>query len=393
MAREKRRLEAEKEKEVLAKRSEEEEARRKLEIAAAASMDVGEDGPPIPITEKEKWLQERPFKPIPQRQEHYNQKSLLYEEAVEVICLIPSPLYSCRPHIVSKFPHPANVFENKRGDLVTRLDEQLVGELRKFGFSSDTEGISDTIHQAAMTALEKQHKQRASVLQANQKKSLEYERGAIVWHTQRAVRERDIQIIESHFDEESDKSTSHSGGSERAESPFTDDEQEEDDELTTQLLHKDLKEKEIKESRTPVTPQIEEQRYDRGQHYKADDRYNGAAALNPTAENQPSVSQSNNESKAEKKHGNYNANSYSRKQMNRFKIQTQESTDGVPNSSEQFTGNRTVITKYVPPWGQQELVVKKDAAKEGVEGENEAEFGLGQWESDEEMENQVVRYV
>lgn len=45
------------------------QARRLSEIVDAASMDVGEDGPGIPVSEKEKWLQEHPFKPIPQRQE------------------------------------------------------------------------------------------------------------------------------------------------------------------------------------------------------------------------------------------------------------------------------------------------------------------------------------
>ncbi|OAE29684.1 hypothetical protein AXG93_509s1370 [Marchantia polymorpha subsp. ruderalis] len=322
-ASEKRRLEADKEKERVAKETEQEEARRLSEIVDAASMDVGEDGPGIPVSEKEK------------------------------------------PHVLSKYPHPPSVFSSKRDDLVHRLDEQLGGELRKFGFSSDTEGISDSIYQAATAALEKQNKHRAGALQTNQKKSLEYERGAIVWHTQRAVRERDIQIIESHFEEESDQ-TSRSGASRRAESASSEDEDEEHN----TPLHE---EKEKNKSRTPRSPQT------KGQHHTGD-----VSNRDADLEKESHAAVTDKNRSADKQHVNYSANSFSRKEMNRFRIQSQSpSLSLFPSHHFKSSSRGQTTTKYSPPWHH----ISRDAEEEKSEPDNQGEagFGLGQWESDEDV--------
>jgi hypothetical protein len=44
---------------------EDEEAHKFAEIAEVAAMDVGEEAPVIAIPEKQKWLKEHPYVPIP----------------------------------------------------------------------------------------------------------------------------------------------------------------------------------------------------------------------------------------------------------------------------------------------------------------------------------------
>ncbi|KAG0600897.1 hypothetical protein M758_11G069200 [Ceratodon purpureus] len=160
--------------------NEDEKVHRIQEIAEVAAMDVGEETPSIPIPEKQKWLTEHPFVPIP-----------------------------TLPHVVAKYPHPETAFEKAHKEIANEFDDQLREELKKFGITSNTNGISDTTYNSISSALEKQRSLRMSQIHGSERKVIEYERGAIVWHTQRAVHDRDIEIIESQFDVASNSGSDH----------------------------------------------------------------------------------------------------------------------------------------------------------------------------------------
>ncbi|XP_073384942.1 uncharacterized protein [Physcomitrium patens] len=150
---------------------EEEKVKRIQEISEVAAIEVGEDKPTIPIPEKQKWLSEHPYIPIP-----------------------------TLPYAVAKYPHPETAFEKVHEEIANEFDGQLREELKKFGIPSNTNGISDTTYNSISSALDKQRSMRMSQIHGDERKVMEYERGAILWHMQRAVHDRDMEIIESQFD-------------------------------------------------------------------------------------------------------------------------------------------------------------------------------------------------
>jgi len=162
---------------------ENEEAHKFVEIAEVAAMDVGEEAPAIAIPEKQKWLKEHPYVPIP-----------------------------TLPHVVAKYPHPPSAFKATFNEIADQFDEQLHQELKKFGITPTASGISDTAYTSVSMALEKQRSQRMAQVHGSERRLMEYERGAILWHTQRAVHDRDLEIIEAHFDIATECSSGHQTG-------------------------------------------------------------------------------------------------------------------------------------------------------------------------------------
>ncbi|CAM6039461.1 unnamed protein product [Sphagnum compactum] len=162
---------------------EDEEAHKFAEIAEVAAMDVGEEAPVIAIPEKQKWLKEHPYVPIP-----------------------------TLPHVVAKYPHPPSAFKATFNEIADQFDEQLHQELKKFGITPTASGISDTAYTSVSMALEKQRSQRMAQVHGSERRLMEYERGAILWHTQRAVHDRDLEIIEAHFDIATECSSGHQTG-------------------------------------------------------------------------------------------------------------------------------------------------------------------------------------
>jgi hypothetical protein len=65
------------------------QAHKFVEIAEVAAMDVGEEAPAIAIPEKQKWLKEHPYVPIP-----------------------------TLPHVVAKYPHPPSAFKATLNEIV-----------------------------------------------------------------------------------------------------------------------------------------------------------------------------------------------------------------------------------------------------------------------------------
>lgn len=141
------------------------------EVAEVAAIDVGEVVPAMSLPERQKWLCEHPSMSIP-----------------------------AMSHLAEKYPHSETVFEEPHEAKANEFDGQLREELKKFGITSNTNGISDTTYNSISSALEMQRSMRMSQIHGDDRNIIEYERGAIVWHTQRAARDRDTAIIESQFD-------------------------------------------------------------------------------------------------------------------------------------------------------------------------------------------------
>ncbi|KAJ7566948.1 hypothetical protein O6H91_02G124800 [Diphasiastrum complanatum] len=131
------------------------------------------------FSDKEKWIKDRPYTAIP---------NLRYA--------------------LSKYPHRQSVYTNMH----EKISQNLADELEKFGISHDAEGISDDKFAAATAALEKQRTARFSSAPASERTVMEYERSTILWHIERAVHTRDMDMIESIFDGEPDSGSEASNG-------------------------------------------------------------------------------------------------------------------------------------------------------------------------------------
>ncbi|KAG0563604.1 hypothetical protein KC19_8G044700 [Ceratodon purpureus] len=136
------------------------------EVAKVAASDVSEVAPAMPIPEG---LSEQPSVSIP-----------------------------ALPNLAERFPHSETACEElHQAKANESIDGQICEELKKFGITLSTNGISDTTYNSISSALEMQRLLRMSQIYGNDRNILEYERGAVAWHTQRAICDRDKAIIES----------------------------------------------------------------------------------------------------------------------------------------------------------------------------------------------------
>jgi hypothetical protein len=94
------------------------------------------------------------------------------------------------------------------------LSGKLSKELKKFGIASTTNGISDTTYKSISTALEMQRSVLMSQIHGDERQIVECERDAVVWHTQMAVRDRDLVIVKSPSNVVTDSDSDHSNASE-----------------------------------------------------------------------------------------------------------------------------------------------------------------------------------
>ncbi|KAH7300422.1 hypothetical protein KP509_24G061800 [Ceratopteris richardii] len=153
-----------------------------------------EDGEEVLSPDKQTWLSLHPYAPIPNL-----------------------------PYVLAKYPHSPALFISKRNEISRRLEKLLHEELLKFGIPPNAEGISDAKYAVVASALQKQRAFRLSSAAYNEKRVMEYERSIILWHIERAVHSRDMSILESIFDEETDSGAS--GNDPHVEEPYSDDEE------------------------------------------------------------------------------------------------------------------------------------------------------------------------
>ncbi|XP_073385856.1 uncharacterized protein [Physcomitrium patens] len=152
-------------------------AHRIQEIAEVAASDIAEDKPTVQIPERQMWLSERAFVPIP-----------------------------ALSHVVAKYPNPEVAIGKPHREIVNKFDGQLCEELRKFGITSKTNSISDTTYNSISVALRKQQSQRMSHVHDNERNLMEFERGATLWQTQpvhsnsASVRSHQVHPNESNYE-------------------------------------------------------------------------------------------------------------------------------------------------------------------------------------------------
>ncbi|MCO5570593.1 hypothetical protein L7F22_024318 [Adiantum nelumboides] len=164
-------------------------SRRNTSVTIDALTDAEEELSP----DKQKWLSLHPYAPIPNL-----------------------------PFALAKYPHSPALFISKRNEISRRLEKLLREELLKFGIPPNAEGISDAKYAVVAAALEKQRAFRLSSAAPSEKRVMEYERSTILWHIERAVHSRDMSILESIFDEETE---SASGNDANAEDPCLEDDE------------------------------------------------------------------------------------------------------------------------------------------------------------------------
>ncbi|EFJ30373.1 hypothetical protein SELMODRAFT_409244 [Selaginella moellendorffii] len=128
-----------------------------------------------PVSDKERWVQEHQYAPIPEK-----------------------------PYALSKFPHGSSTVSTMHGRMAAQFEQKLNAELKKFGISANSKGISDEMLKAALSTLERQRRTRYCDAPPDDRRIMEYERSTIQWHIERAVRTRDTDRLESIFEEESE---------------------------------------------------------------------------------------------------------------------------------------------------------------------------------------------
>ncbi|KAI5070524.1 hypothetical protein GOP47_0014867 [Adiantum capillus-veneris] len=164
-------------------------SRRNTSVTIDALTDAEEEISP----DKQKWLSLHSYAPIPNL-----------------------------PFALAKYPHSPALFISKRNEISRRLEKLLREELLKFGIPPNAEGISDAKYAVVAAALEKQRAFRLSSAAPSEKRVMEYERSTILWHIERAVHSRDMSILESIFDEETE---SASGNDANGEEPYSEDDE------------------------------------------------------------------------------------------------------------------------------------------------------------------------